>query len=259
MLMKTGTARTNTGRWWRRSCWFCSGGKRKELLAVQMRVWLPGFLLLAAALLLHLAGYLIQQQRVSIVALFLGIYGLMGLAWGPAWLRACFFPFFLLVFCIPIATIAEPVTFPLRLLVSKIVAVLSQVMGIDVLRVGTTLSNSHNTYQYEVAAACSGLRSSVAILCLATVYGFLTFDKHWKRLLMIAAAVPLAVISNVMRMMCIIVAAELSGQATGDFVHENWFFSLVPYVPAMAGVMLLAHWLRERSPAGHPALEARPA
>ena len=31
----------------------------------------------------------------GIIALFTGIYGLMGLAWGREWLRHSFFPFFL--------------------------------------------------------------------------------------------------------------------------------------------------------------------
>jgi len=221
--------------------------KRKELLALPNRVWSPALLLLGFALALHMTGYLIQQQRVSIVALFVGVYALMGLAWGPAWLRASFFPYFLVAFCVPIATIGEPITFPWRILVCKIVAAISADLGNrrDPLR--HRALQRIGSYQYEVAAACSGLRSVVAILCLSTVYGFVTFEKNWKRMLMIAAAFPLAVVGNVIRMMFIIVAAEISGQSAGNYVHEHWFFSLVPYVPAIAGVMALGYWLRERT------------
>ncbi|MDB6017746.1 MAG: Eight transrane protein EpsH [Pedosphaera sp.] len=233
--------------------------KRKELLALPNRLWSPGLLLLAAALLLHLVGYVVQQQRISIVALFIGIYALIGLTWGPAWLRSSFFPVFLFVFCIPIATIGEPVTFPLRIMVSEIVVVVSQVLGLNVLREGTQLFNGAHTYAYEVAAACSGLRSTVAIICISTVYGFVAFERKWKRTLIIAAAFPLAVASNVVRMMCIVIAAEAGGQPWGNFVHENWFFSLVPYVPAIIGVLVLGHWLRERQPDVVLPLEAKPA
>jgi exosortase len=231
--------------------------KRKQLLALPNRVWWPALLLLGFALALHSAGYLVQQQRVSIVALFVGIYALMGLAWGPAWLRASFFPFFLFAFCVPIATVGEPITFPLRVLVCKIVPAISPILGIDVVRTGTALSNPAGTYQYEVAAACSGLRSLVAILCIATIYAFLTFEKSWKRILIMAAAFPLAVVGNVLRMMFIVVAAEVFDQSTGNFVHENWFFSLIPYIPAIGGVMLLGHWLRERNPEPVLSLKAK--
>ena len=61
--------------------------KRKTLLALPLRIWWPGMLFLLAASLLHLLGYIVQQPRFSVLALFLGIFGLMGLAWGRAWLK----------------------------------------------------------------------------------------------------------------------------------------------------------------------------
>src|SRR5438132_921308 len=76
--------------------------KREELLKQPLRSWWPGLLVLAMALLLHMVGYMGQQPKVSVLALFIGIYGLMGLAWGLAWLRASFFPFFLFAFCVPL-------------------------------------------------------------------------------------------------------------------------------------------------------------
>src|ERR1041385_4760185 len=61
--------------------------KRKGFVAVRLATWLPGLLLLGAGLLLHILGYLVQQPRISIVGLFTGVYGLMGLAWAAGWLR----------------------------------------------------------------------------------------------------------------------------------------------------------------------------
>jgi len=232
--------------------------KRKQLLALPSRIWWPALLMLAGALMLHTLGYLIQQPRLSIVALFGGIYALMGMAWGPAWLRGSLFPFFLFAFNVPFASIAQPVTFRLRLLVSWLVTgICNNLLGIDVIREGTQLFNSAHSYGYEVAAACSGLRSTVAILALCTIYSFMTFDKNWKRILMMAAAFPLSMLGNTLRMMAIIVAAEIGGKSWGDFVHENFFFSLLPYVPAILGVIALAHWLRE--PVAEPALIPKPS
>ena len=223
--------------------------KRKQLLALPNRSWWPGLLLLAGALVLHLLGYMVQQPRISIVALFVGIYALMGLAWGPRWLKASFFPFFLFAFCIPITSIGEPITFPMRNLVAKIVAVIcNNLLGMNVIREGTQLFNAKHTYHYEIAAACSGLRSVVATFAIATIYGFLTFDKAWKRILMMVAAFPLAVIGNVLRLLLVIITAEMSGQEAGNYVHENAFFSMIPYVPAFLGVMYLGYLVREPEP-----------
>ncbi|HEX3798827.1 MAG TPA: exosortase/archaeosortase family protein [Verrucomicrobiae bacterium] len=223
--------------------------KRKELLVLPNRAWWPGVFMLAGAVLLHMASYVIQQPKLSIVAMFGGIYALMGMAWGPQWLRKSVFPFFLFMFSIPISSSGESITVPLRLAVSKIVQVISQnILGLDVQREGNLLFNAAHTYSYEVAAACSGLQSLLAIFALATIYAFLYLDKSWKRVLMIAMALPLAMLSNVVRLMCVIVAAELYGQKGGNYVHDNFFFSMLPYVPAIIGVMFLGRWLQGNEP-----------
>lgn len=222
--------------------------KRKEFLAAPNRIWTPGLALLAGALALHVLGYLVQQPRVSIVALFSGVYALIGLIWGPAWMRTGFFPFFLFAFCIPISSIGEPVTFPLRIMASKLVWLISHGLGIDVVRDGNQLYDSGRTYRYEVAAACSGLRSLMAIFAIATIYGFLSFEKNWKRVLMMASAFPLAVVGNVTRLLSIIIAAEVFGQSGGDRVHDSFFFSLLPYIPAIISVAVLARWFGSDKP-----------
>jgi exosortase len=226
-------------------CWW----KRRELTALPLRLWWPGLVIVGLALLVHLFAFLVQQPKLSILALLTGFFGLMGLAWGPAWLRASFFPFFLLVFCIPLGTLAQPITFNLRLLVCRLVDwVANNLLAIEVHRQGTTLVNPAGHYEYEVAAACSGLRSLIATLGLATVYAFVAFGSWWKRALMVASAFPLAVLGNLVRMLAIIIAAEIGGQAAGNRVHDGGpggVYSLLPYVPAFLGLILLGHWLHE--------------
>jgi len=224
--------------------------KRKQLMKLPLRTWWPGLLLVALALGLHVVGYMVQQPRISIVALFIGIYGLTGLAWGPEWLRESFFPFILFAFCLPLGWSAVAITFPLRMKVSQIVELISgYVFQIDIQREGTKLFNPTEHYQYEVAAACSGIRSLFATLAVAIIYAMLSFRTWWKRGLLIASAFPLAVLGNVLRMMTIIIAAEIWGQEGGSYVHEGGPYgvlSLLPYVAAFGGLLLLGHWLSER-------------
>src|SRR5450756_1087535 len=83
--------------------------------------WSPGLLLVAAGLCAHLLGYVIQQPRLSFIGFFTGLYGLTGLVWGKNWLKASFFPFFLLAFCLPMGG-TDALTLRMRLLVAWIVA-----------------------------------------------------------------------------------------------------------------------------------------
>jgi exosortase len=223
--------------------------KRHDLLALPLKVWWPGIIFLAAAAGLHLAGYVVQQPRCSVLALFVGIFGLMGLAWGRAWLKEGIFPYWLFVFSIPMQALVTPVTFKLRLLVTWLTATVANLLTINVTRVGTQLMSPDGSFQYDVAAACSGMRSLVAIFLLATVYGFVLFRSPGKRAFMMALALPLSVLGNFTRLMCIIVAAEMGGQSMGNFVHENAFFSLLPYIPAFAGLWLAGRWLEKKSKA----------
>ena len=224
--------------------------KRKELAGLPLRIWLPGLAILAAGMVLHVVGFMLQEPRISVVALFVGIYGLMGLAWGLEWLKNIFFPFFLFLFCIPQGDLLQPLTFRLQLLVCWLVEFVGHwVLGIDVVRVGTQLYNPSGHYQYEVAAACSGIRSLMVILLLTLAYGFLNFRSWPKRLVMAAMAFPFAVLGNLLRMLCIIVAAQIWGREGGDYVHEGGplgLLSLVPYVPAFFGVFYIGRLLEEK-------------
>ncbi len=223
--------------------------KRKELLALPLQMWWPGILILAAALLLHVAGYVVQQPLLSVVALFAGIYGLMGLAWGKTWLRHGNYPFLLFVFSIPLASHLNFILFPLRLLVCWLVEMVSHLFGIEIIRQGTQLMDPSGHYGYDVAAACGGMRSLIAIFLLATVYAFGIFRSPGKRIFLMSTALPFAVLGNMMRLLFIIVAAEMGGQSAGNYVHEGGPFgiiSLLPYVPGIFGLLFLGRWMENR-------------
>jgi exosortase len=229
--------------------------KRQELVSVPKRIWWPALAVVVFALLMHILGYTVQVPQVSVIAFFVGIYGLMGLTWGWAWLQASFFPMILFAFCVPISSLGEPITVPLRLLATNITTFLcGSILQIDLIQKGNLVFDSTQSFQYEIAAACGGIRSLISMLALTTIFGFVVFKSNWRRALMILSAFPLAVAGNVFRLSAIIVAAEAFGQKSGDFVHDK--LGLLPYVPALAGIMLLGYWLREEAPRETSHLEA---
>lgn len=233
--------------------------KRKELMEATRDTWFPSALLIMLGIALHLVGYRVQQTRLSIMGFFVGAYGIIGLTWGKEFLKRSFFPMFLFVFCIPLASEADRITSPLRLFATAITSgVANDLLGLGVVREGTAIFDPAGQYQYEVAAACSGIRSLTAIFAFTTVYSFITFQRNWKRAAMILAAFPLAIISNVMRLLMIILAAELFGQDAGNYVHENSVLSLLPYIPGIGGVLLLGWLLRDRPSQNPPPTSPEP-
>jgi exosortase len=153
------------------------------------------------------------------------------------------------VFSVPLATHLNFILFPLRLLVCWLVEMAAHLIGIGVIRHGTQLMDPSGNYGYEVAAACGGMRSLIAIFLLATVYAFGNFRSPGKRIFLMATALPFAVLGNLVRLLLIIVAAEMGGQPWGDYVHEGGpggLISLLPYIPGIFGLFFVGNWMEKR-------------
>ena len=228
--------------------------KRQALLAQPVGFWWPGLILVFASLVLHIVAFAVQLPSLSMSAFLAGIYGLTGLAWGRHWLRASLFPFFLLFFGIPVGGLLDGFTFKLRLLDSFLVEHIAHLgLAPDLIREGTQLFDGQHTFAYEVAAACSGIRSITTLLVLMTVFGFVTFKSPWRRATMILAALPLAVLGNVARLCVTIGVAELFGQDAGKMVETK--FGFVTFAVALSCAYVLASRLEK----GEAAARSEPA
>ncbi|HMJ91421.1 MAG TPA: exosortase/archaeosortase family protein [Candidatus Acidoferrum sp.] len=225
--------------------------KRGELATATTKFWWPAAGVLFVAIVVHLLGFMAQQARISIVGFFVGIWALVGMVWGPVIMRRTFFPFLLFVFCVPLAAATDTLTFPLRKFATAVTVKICNLLSIGVQQQGTNIIDPGGRYQYDVAAACSGIRSLTAICALTAAYAFVFFTKSWKRAIVLLLAVPLAVISNVLRLLTIVLASEIAGlmgrssQAAGGYVHDSTVISLMPYVVAFFGVLLVARRLKE--------------
>jgi exosortase len=229
--------------------------KRQALLARPPGLWWPGLFIVFAGLVLHVVAYAVQLPSLSTAAFLTGLYGLTGLAWGRHWLRASLFPYFLLFFCVPVGGLLDGFTFQLRLLDSFLVEHIAHLgLAPDLIREGTQLFDGQHTFAYEVAAACSGIRSIVTLLVLMTVFGFVTFKSPWRRATMMLAALPLAVLGNVARLCVTIGVAELFGQDAGKMVETK--FGFVTFAVALSCAYLLASQLEKGEAAAAAAKSA---
>ena len=239
--------------------------KRRQLLALKLRTWWPSLILVALGLGIHMLGFGVQQARISIVGLFIGLYGLTGLAWGPGWLRESFFPFCLFVFAVPLGSLGQAVTLPLRKLTAVIVTKIAHLgLAPDLVREGvqiydgSTRINGQPPYAYDIAPACSGIRSLVALLAFNLIYSVVSFRSVWKWAVMLAAAFPLAVLGNVTRLLITVAVTEGFGPNWGKRVETNAGF--VTYAVAIGVALALGHWLRDQPAAARsPAARATEA
>jgi exosortase len=218
--------------------------KRRELMAIHPRMWWPAVALVATALILHVAGYAIQQTRVSVFAFAVGLYGLTGLIWGPAWLQGTFFPMFLLVFMVPIGTVADGITLPLRLIATHLaVGFTHGILAIPVHQNGAQILGPDNAPLYEVAPACSGIRSLISLTLLMLIYAWMTFRSTWRRLLLVGSAIPVAIVGNVIRLSVVIIVGEAFGKESGVAIEQKLGF--VTFALGLGCMLALGRWLEE--------------
>jgi exosortase len=89
------------------------------------------------------------------------------------------------------------VTLPLQLLASRIAAGILTAGGIGVIREGNILDVGG--HRVAVVEACNGIRYLLSLGFMAVVFAYLSDSKPWMRLVMLAAAVPIAIFANAAR------------------------------------------------------------
>ena len=204
-------------------------------------IW-PALAAMVGGLALHGVGFAAQQARVSVLALLLFTWGVLRLGGGRRWGAAAMFPLGFMVLAIPVNAL-DSAGFWLRLWVIKASAGLAHAAGIGVFQNGTQLVAPDGRYSYDVAAACSGVRSLMALLALSLLMGYLNFRSWWRRGALVLLCFPLIYLGNVARITSIVFAGQWGGQAWGERVHDIMGFGV--FVIVLGGELLVMNlWQR---------------
>ena len=161
------------------------------------------------------------QVRLEIVG-FIGM--LIGLVWsmfGAKTMKTILFPALFLLFCLPLHTYLDLVTIHLRLLAVSIAQEVLQGCGVDIVREGTMLVSPTGVFSIDVAEPCSGMRSLFAMMALTAAYSYFTQPTWFRRGLLFALSIPIAVLGNVSRILSIVaIAATCSSDFATGFYHD---------------------------------------
>jgi exosortase D (VPLPA-CTERM-specific) len=216
--------------------------KRKTLSALPMQPrWLAGGALMALAALLLFAGVMGAELYLTRLSLALSLVGLTVYFGGFNWLRSLSFPLGLLLFALPIPNIVfNQIAFPLQLLASDFATRAIKLLGIPALREGNVIELAQ--MKLQVVEACSGIRSLVTLSALAVVYAYFFESKWWRRIALVAAVIPIAVLANAARVTLTGVLAHHKGvQAAEGFLHS--FSGLAVFAVAVGLLLVLAQGL----------------
>lgn len=187
--------------------------RRRSLLKIEPQPALWGLIPLVGGIALLLFGSLASELSLMRLSLLPVIAGLLVFLHGWPLVRRMLLPLGVLLLMIPIpGVVYYQMVFPLQLLASKLAAGTLQVSQImPVLREGNVLILPSS--RLEVAEACSGIRSLMSLLTIAVIYGYLTEERNWIKIVLCLLIVPIAVVSNAARVIFAAVGSEYIGMS----------------------------------------------
>ncbi|HEU4371865.1 MAG TPA: exosortase B [Telluria sp.] len=208
-----------------------------QALALPARPGWVGWPLLAVGLALYLLGrsqHILMFEVSSIIAVMAAI---LLVKRGAAALRLLWFPFFFMLFMVPLpAELVATITLPMKMAVSYVTEHLLFLLDYPIGRSGVVLQIGQ--YQLLVADACAGLQTLLTLEALGLFY--LNLVRHSSAVRNIALAlliIPISFSANVIRVVTLTLVTYYFGDAAGQgFLHG--FAGMVLFLTAL--VLILA-------------------
>lgn len=219
--------------------WLWPSGER-----ARPRVWLPGLAVVAAALVLR-AWF---QERgntwseTATVLLVVAGLGLARLGWGT--MRAVWPAFAFLVFWLPLPPqLNSALSQPLQTIATKSACLVLRATGLWVMPEGNVIQVGGE--QLEVAAACNGLSMLMSLAAAVAATACIVPMATVKRLLLLASIIPIALLSNVLRISATAWCYYQFGAEIGSkYAHDAAGWLMMPTAMALVGLELLVwNWL----------------
>lgn len=161
---------------------------------------------------------------------------------GRPFLRPLGLPLAFLALAVPPpGFLLHEVLFRLKLFVTEVSIAILHAAGETVVAEGNTILVPG--YTLFVADACSGLTSIVTLLPLACIVAYFLGRGVWRRAVVVASVVPLAVAANVARVVVTVaLVSRLGTDAAQGLLHES--FGLATYAVGTLAVIGVARVLR---------------
>ena len=223
---------------------FISWRKAREEPVSQSPVW--GIASLALGIGLYLMSVRAIQPRLALFGLpFLILGGLM-FAFGPKITRHFIFPAFFWYFSIPIPGIQQG-TALLQVVVTEGCYNAGTLFGMQLVNDGNTITSiGANSWNFDIAEGCSGIRSMMALAMISAIYANYTQKTLWKKLFLFACSLPLSLLGNFGRIFTIMVLAHLGFQEFAAKTYHDWAGLLIFFPIALAGLFVVDFMLNFR-------------
>jgi exosortase len=195
------------------------------------------------------AGFFVLAHRSGQARLAVG--GLPMVLWGSAWYlygwqvaKLALFPLFVFWLAIPVPQFQQATT-QLQILSTKLAQIGCGWFGVETEVRGTQIFSFSDRWEpLEIDEGCGGIRSLMALILISTVWAYIARMSLWKKALLCVAAIPLAIVGNMLRLTSIFVIAEYGDP---EFARDTWhdWSGLIVFYPISLILLLTLHSLLE--------------
>ena len=177
-----------------------------------------GLLVVGASLVGFLVAQVWQAYHVSAVSFIVLLAGLALYTLGEKATRRIAFPLAFLFFMIPLPFINR-LSPALESFTATISTAVVSFFGIPAVNQGSQIRLPGSSF--VVGAACSGLNSVVALATLVVVFVYILEGSYRAKAILLAMAVPIALVANLVRVSTLLVIAHFFGAEVGmRYFHD---------------------------------------
>jgi len=188
----------------------------------------PGILVIALGLALHVIGLLSSLNFLSAISFMVVLSGLVLYFWGNKGLQALLFPICFLIFMIPFPFL-DNIGNWLQSLSVQWSASIIRGMGIPITITGAEIRLEESAF--IIGLPCSGMNTLISLLALAALFGYFLRGRFYKKAVLLAIAIPIAILANLFRIVAVLLIANYYGTETAmSFFHS--YSSILLFVVA---------------------------
>ncbi|MFV1995513.1 MAG: exosortase/archaeosortase family protein [Verrucomicrobiales bacterium] len=204
-----------------------------------LRPSVAGALVLLVACMLRITAGLLYMIPLDGWTIPLWLVGAVWLLYGRRCLAWALPSLVFLWFMVPIPYRAERwLSLPLQRIATKLSTATLLMLGQPALSEGNTIWLGD--HQMFIAEACSGLRIFVGIFALAFAVVLFSRWSWWQKALTLVAAVPVAIIANVGRIVATALLYQfVSSEAATKFSHDISGLVMIPVAAALLWIFLV--------------------
>lgn len=219
--------------------------ERYDAILARSSAWFGGYIMVWGILFSFWGIYPGQNDFFKDIGMVVALFGVVTLVAGWRVMKIAWFPIVFLFCAIPWPDqVYSWVALPLQNFAAKIGVFALTVTGVDADKFGTKIAFTDANGKPEmlnVAEACAGLKSLMTFISVGAAVAFLSTRMLWQKLVIVASAVPIAILCNASR-----VAGQgllhryVSPEWSQNFAHA--FAGLVMLIPGFF-LILLVCWV----------------